>query len=158
MRNTCCKDTGTGPGIWPKGATGPRTFFCILAEVIKSHEHLHSSWTSPPASVSPAAQLGQAWERMFPRASYCGMAIRFVPEDNSIYILAVFTSTLLFNLYFLNVFIWLCWVLVVACKIFSHGMKTLSCDMWESSSLTRIEPALGVHTLSHWTTREVPCC
>ena len=40
--------------------------------------------------------------------------------------------------------------------------QTLSCDMWESSFLNRDpgmepgSPALGVQSLSHWTTREGP--
>ena len=34
------------------------------------------------------------------------------------------------NIYF-YLFLWLCWVLVVACKIFSCGMWTLSCGMWD---------------------------
>ena len=35
-----------------------------------------------------------------------------------------------FYIYF-YLFLWLCWVLVVACKIFSCGMWTLSCGMWD---------------------------
>ena len=44
----------------------------------------------------------------------------------------------------------------------SCHIQTLSCDMWESSFLNRDpgmepgSPALGVQSLSHWTTREVP--
>ena len=27
--------------------------------------------------------------------------------------------------------IWLCWVLVIACRIFSWGVQTLGCGMWD---------------------------
>ena len=73
----------------------------------------------------------------------------------------------------LFLFIWLFWVLVVACRIFSWGiqdplvtacgslscdMGTLSCGMWHLVSSPGMEPrtsALGVLNLSHGTTREV---
>ena len=41
----------------------------------------------------------------------------------------------------------------------SRGMQSLSCGMWDLVSWPGIEtgsPALGVRSLSHWTTREVP--
>ena len=50
-------------------------------------------------------------------------------------------------------FIWLHWVLVVALRIFS-------CSMWDLAPWPGIEPgtpALGAWSLSHWTTRAVPC-
>ena len=50
-------------------------------------------------------------------------------------------------------------LLVVACGIFSCGTWTLSCGMWDLVPWPGIEPgppALGVQSLSHWTTREVP--
>ena len=65
-------------------------------------------------------------------------------------------------------FMWLRWVLVevhsifdfcVACGIFSCHMWMLSCIMWDVVPWPEIEtraPALGVWSLSHWTTREVP--
>ena len=56
-------------------------------------------------------------------------------------------------------FIWLCRVLVAACGIFSCGMQTLSCGMWDPAPRPGIEPGppvLGARILSHWTTREVP--
>ena len=49
-------------------------------------------------------------------------------------------------------FIWLCWILVVARRIFS-------CDMWDLVPWPGIEcrfPALGTLSLNHWTTREIP--
>ena len=49
-------------------------------------------------------------------------------------------------------FIWLCWVLVPACRIFS-------CSTWDLVHWPWMEPrppALGAWSLSHWTTREVP--
>ena len=51
------------------------------------------------------------------------------------------------------------WVLVVARRIFSCGMRTLSCSSVGSSSLTRDWTwalALGTQSLSHWTTGKVP--
>ena len=44
-------------------------------------------------------------------------------------------------------------------RIFSWGMQTLSCGMWDLVPWPGIEPgppALGAQSLSHWTTREVP--
>ena len=49
--------------------------------------------------------------------------------------------------------------LVVARSIFSYSMQTLSCSMWDLVPWPGIKPrppVLGVWTLSHWTTREVP--
>ena len=58
----------------------------------------------------------------------------------------------LWPLPFLNyLFIWLCWVLVAACR-------TFSCSMWDLVPWPGIKlgpPALGAQSLSHWTTREV---
>ena len=60
---------------------------------------------------------------------------------------------LCFFLYiYIYLFIWLCWVLVAACGIFS-------CCMWDLIPWPGIEPrppTLGARSLSHWTTREVP--
>ena len=53
--------------------------------------------------------------------------------------------------------IWLLQVLVEALGIFIYGMQTLSCDAWDLVPWPGIElPALGVWSLSHGTTREVP--
>ena len=44
-------------------------------------------------------------------------------------------------------------------RIFSWGMQTLSCGMWDLFPCPGIEPGLPafeVQSLSHWTTREVP--
>ena len=62
-----------------------------------------------------------------------------------------------FFLFFLNkyLFIWLHWVLIAACRIFSCRMR----DMWDLVPWSGIEPGsptLGVQSLGHWTTREVP--
>ena len=54
---------------------------------------------------------------------------------------------------------WLHQVLVVACRIFTCSMQTLSCSMWDLVPQPGIEPgspALGAQSLSHRTTREVP--
>ena len=49
--------------------------------------------------------------------------------------------------------------LVAACRIFSYNIQTLSCSTWDLFPWPGIEPVpptLGVQSLSHWTTREVP--
>ena len=51
--------------------------------------------------------------------------------------------------------------LIAACRILklSCSMQTFSCGMWDLVPWPGIEPrplALGVQSLSHWTTREVP--
>ena len=64
---------------------------------------------------------------------------------------------------------WLCWVLTVAhgmvhfhCSmqdLFTCSMQILGCGTWDLVPWPGIEPeppALGVWSLSHWTTREVP--
>ena len=71
---------------------------------------------------------------------------------------SVYPSTQIYNYHFIQfsfipkVFIWLCWVLVVV-----HGI--FSCSIWDLVPWAGIEcwpPALGVWSLNHWTTREVP--
>ena len=74
----------------------------------------------------------------------------------------------LYLLFFLKkyLFIWLHWVLIAGssifvalCGIFSCSRGTLSYEMWDLVPWPGIEPqppALGVRSLSHWTTREVP--
>ena len=60
---------------------------------------------------------------------------------------------------FVYLFIWLCCVLVVACKTFCCTMQSLSCSMWDLVPWPGIQPrppALGVQSLSQWTSREVP--
>ena len=60
----------------------------------------------------------------------------------------VYSIYLFFLIY---LFIWLHWVLVAACRIFS-------CGMWDLAPWPGIKPrplALGAWSLSHWTTREV---
>ena len=52
----------------------------------------------------------------------------------------------------INLFIWLCQILVAACRVFS-------CRMWAVVPRPGIEPrppALGAQNLSHWITKEVP--
>ena len=54
--------------------------------------------------------------------------------------------------------VWLHRVLVVTCELFSCGMWTLSCSVWNLGPWTGIEPGppvLGVQSLSHWAPREV---
>ena len=55
-------------------------------------------------------------------------------------------------------FIWLHQVLAAAWGIFSWGMQTLSCGLWDLVPWPGIEPgtpALAAQCLSYWTTREV---
>ena len=47
---------------------------------------------------------------------------------------------------------------LAACRTFTYGMKTLSCGMWDLVPWPKIEPrppALGIWSLSRWTTRNV---
>ena len=60
-----------------------------------------------------------------------------------------------------KLFIWLHLVLVATWSIFSCGIWILSHGMWDLVPWPGIEPgspALGVWSLSHWITREVPAC
>ena len=52
-------------------------------------------------------------------------------------------------------------VFTVACRIFSCSLSTTSCGMWGLVPHPGVEPgpsALGLGSLSHWTTREVIIC
>ena len=67
-------------------------------------------------------------------------------------VFSLLNQRLQFFRYFFYLFIWLCWVLVAACRLFS-------CNIWDLVPWPRIEPgppALGAQSLSHWTTTEVP--
>ena len=58
-----------------------------------------------------------------------------------------------------KIFIWLHRVLVAAHRMFSCGMQILSCGLCNLVPWPRVRPgrpALGVQSLSCWTTREVP--
>ena len=63
---------------------------------------------------------------------------------------------------YIHLFIYLfrlCWVLVVARRIFVATCRIFSCGMWDLVPWPGIEPgppALGARSLSHRTTREVP--
>ena len=49
----------------------------------------------------------------------------------------------------------------MAAPVLSSCMWTLSCNIWNLVPFPGMEPvppAVGVWSLSHWTTREVPCC
>ena len=60
----------------------------------------------------------------------------------------------------ISFFLFLKYLFILAVPGLSHGTRDLSCGMHAgSSSLTRDQtqaPALGVWSLTHWTTREVP--
>ena len=72
--------------------------------------------------------------------------------------------------FFFNLFIWLCRVLVVAfrhsfsyitCKFLVAACGIFSCGMWDLVPWPGIKPeppTLGLQSLSHWTTTEVPWC
>ena len=90
---------------------------------------------------------------------------------NTQYMLAFVVIVIIWSygfLKFVYVFIWLHWVLavacgfffflVVACGVFSCNVWTLSCGMWDLVSWrgSELRPsALGTQSLSHWTTREI---
>jgi len=64
-----------------------------------------------------------------------------------------------FIIIYFYLLIWLYWVLVVACGIFSCSIVTFSCSMWDIVPQPGVEersPALGMWSPSHWTAREVP--
>ena len=46
-------------------------------------------------------------------------------------------------------------IFAAACRIFSCGIRTLSCGMWDSLPWSG-PPALGAWSLRQWTTREIP--
>ena len=71
-----------------------------------------------------------------------------------IYRSSTFQDSWLQKLFFKNIYlcIWLCRVLVAACRIFS-------CSLWDLVPWPGIKPrapAVGARSLSHWTTREAP--
>ena len=77
-----------------------------------------------------------------------------------------FTHWILFKIRFYffkrNLFIWLCWVLVVARGIFSCGLQTLSCLRWDLVPWPGSEPrppALGAQSLTTGAPgKSPPCC
>ena len=65
----------------------------------------------------------------------------------------------LFIYFTIYLFIWLCQVLVMASRIFSCIMQTLSCGMQDIVPWPGMEPrspALRAQSLSHWILRKVP--
>ena len=85
------------------------------------------------------------------RTDFCQHCLRVNCQDSSVHLIIMtlhifrilkFLSLLIFYIYIL---IWLCWVLVAACRIW---VPWLGIKPWA--------PALGVQSVSHWTTREVP--
>ena len=62
-------------------------------------------------------------------------------------------------LFLICLFVCLPQALVLACGILSCDMWTFTCSTWDLVPWPRIEPGppvLGVWSLSHWTTRQVP--
>ena len=71
------------------------------------------------------------------------------------------TTCLVFLIYiFITcIFIWLYQIFIMALEIFSCRVQNPSCSMWDLVPQPGIKPrplALGVQSLSPWTTREVP--
>ena len=58
--------------------------------------------------------------------------------------------------YCINFFFWLLQVLVAAWALLSCSMQTLSCNMHAGSSSLNPGTLHWEHSLTHWTTREVP--
>lgn len=59
------------------------------------------------------------------------------------------------------IFFWLCWVPVVASRIFSCSIRTPSCGMWDTvpqPGLQPLPPLLGTYSPRDWATRKVPVC
>ena len=56
--------------------------------------------------------------------------------------------------YLFYLFVWLCWVLVAACRIFDLHWSTQ--DLVPRAGIKPRPPALGVWSLSHWTTGKAP--
>ena len=73
----------------------------------------------------------------------------------SIYNMGCWDIQSFFNTYYFYLFTWLCQVSVVTHGIFSCGIQTLSCGMWDLVPWPGIEPrhsAQGAWNLSHQTT------
>ena len=71
----------------------------------------------------------------------------------------IIVSQFFFKKVFIYFCLWLSWILVATCGIFSCGVRTLNCGIWDLVPCPGIEPglpALEVQNFSHWTTREVP--
>ena len=86
----------------------------------------------------------------------------FVVDFSSLLIFSIFLPLFVHLLYILflkfYLFIWLHRVLVIAFEVFNWSTWTLSCSMWDVVPWPGIEPrppALGVQSLSRWTTRKV---
>ena len=84
----------------------------------------------------------------------------FLPTESIFFILNLF----IYYLFYLFILAALglsmaCRIFIAACGLFSCGTWTLGCGMWDLVPWPGIEPgppALGVQSLTHWTTREVP--
>lgn len=60
---------------------------------------------------------------------------------------------------FLILFTWLHQAFTAACGIFSYSVRTHSCGLWDLILWPGIQPrlsALGIQSLSPWTTKDVP--
>ena len=104
-------------------------------------------------SVSPyLISLGftYKWDHaFFLKISVSGLISLSIISSGFIHVTEVRDFFLL--LFFKKIFLWMCWLLVETLGIFSCGMWDPG--PWPGSDPRR--PALGVQSLSHWTTREV---
>ena len=99
-----------------------------------------------------------------PRTGSCHhLSCPAVPEFlfflKKIYLFNLFIGLCQFLVVARGIFVAACGIFVAACGIFVAACGLFICSMWDLSSLTRDRtgpPALGVQSLSLWTTREVP--
>ena len=109
------------------------------------------NWNSYHFSLAPLLPLGSSSRHFWPWVDSRGY-LAGLPGPALVslqHILNTATKCILFKKYYL--FIWLCCVLVAACRIFN-------CSIWDLVPWPGIElrgpSALGAWSLSHWTTRE----
>ena len=91
-----------------------------------------------------------------------GLSILFIFSKNSLLVLLIFAIVFFVSISFISwvfyLFVWFCQVFFAACGNFSCHRQTLICGMQDLVPWPGIKPrppALGVWSLSHWTTKEV---
>ena len=123
---------------------------CPLGWSLPAPFYVPITWWRIHLWVSGSWQLGGEW-------SFWNWLL-FAPLCFYLFIYLFYFVIIIFNIY---LFIWLRWVSVTARRIFSCGMRDLSCGTHvRSSCLTRDgtrAPCIGSTESYHWTTREVPC-
>lgn len=81
-------------------------------------------------------------------------SLQLIPDEHVTYTEKNFVLFFKYIVFYL--FIWLCQVLAVVCRIFSCSMWTLSCCM--SNLVTPLGIGPRAQSPNHWTTRDVPLC